>query len=289
MAAGTAVSRVLGLTRSLVLIAALGATGVAADTFDTANKIPNILYMLLAGGVLNAVLVPQIVRATRSDGGQQYVNRLITLSVTLLAAATVVLTLASPVLVHLYSTTRSAAWHGLATAFAFWCIPQVFFYGLYTVLGQVLNAKGRFGAYMWAPVANNVVAILGLAAFIVIYGPSGAGRHDLNSWHPRPVLAVMAFRVSLAPGLGGARGRVGQCRASCRLDVRGRGAGSTRPAGDDQCRQSGGRRQRGHRRRTGHRRTGRLHAGAAAVHAAALPGGGVAGHRAVHQNERGRR
>ena len=77
MAAGTAASRVLGLARSLVLIAALGATGVAADTFDTANKIPNILYMLLAGGVLNAVLVPQIVRATKEgDGGQQYVNQI---------------------------------------------------------------------------------------------------------------------------------------------------------------------------------------------------------------------
>ena len=46
--------------------------------------------------------------------------------------------------------------------FAVWCLPQVFFYGMYTLLGQVLNARGSFGPYMWAPVVNNVVAIAGL-------------------------------------------------------------------------------------------------------------------------------
>jgi agmatine deiminase len=33
----------------------------------------------------------------------------------------------------------------------------VFFYGLYTLLSQVLNARGRFGMPMFAPIANNVV------------------------------------------------------------------------------------------------------------------------------------
>lgn len=66
MASGTAVSRGLGLIRNILLVAVLGATGLTADAFDVANKIPNILYAMIAGGVLNAVIVPQVTRAYRA-------------------------------------------------------------------------------------------------------------------------------------------------------------------------------------------------------------------------------
>lgn len=188
MAAGTAVSRVLGFGRSLVLVAALGLTFASANTFDVANKIPNILYMLLAGGVLNAVLVPQIVRASKAaDGGQQFVNRLITLALASLLGVTVALTLCAPLLVRIYAVNQSTQWLALSTAFAFWCIPQVFFYGVYTVLGQVLNARGRFGAYMWAPVVNNVVGIAGLVVFIAVFGRGDGGEHGIESWTPTKI------------------------------------------------------------------------------------------------------
>ena len=57
MAAGTIVSRFTGLIRNLLTVAALG-TALFADTFNVANTIPTILYILLAGGALNAVFVP---------------------------------------------------------------------------------------------------------------------------------------------------------------------------------------------------------------------------------------
>ena len=101
MTAGTLVSRVLGLVKTVLLTAAIGlAIGGAADAFDVANKVPNNLYMLLAGGILNAVLVPQIVRASKqADGGADYINRLLTLSILLLAGFTAIATLAAPILV----------------------------------------------------------------------------------------------------------------------------------------------------------------------------------------------
>ena len=191
MAAGTAVSRVLGFARALVLVAALSQVYASANTFDTANKIPNILYMLLAGGVLNAVLVPQIVRASKlPDGGEDYVNRLVTLSLMLLLGATVILTVAAPLLVWAYASQESREWLLLATAFAYWCIPQVFFYGLYTVLGQILNAKGRFGAYMWSPALNNVVSIAGIGVFLWVYGPGNRGQHALGDWDAAMIALV---------------------------------------------------------------------------------------------------
>ena len=80
MAAGTVVSRMSGFVRSALLVAALGA-GLHADLFNIANTIPNMLYILLAGGIFNAVLVPQLVRAMQNDadGGDAYTNRVMTL------------------------------------------------------------------------------------------------------------------------------------------------------------------------------------------------------------------
>src|SRR5699024_2126481 len=116
----------------------------------------------------NAVLVPQIVRAMRHrDGGQEYVNRLLTLAGTLLAAVTVLLTLAAPVLVTLYAAEfRSGPWAPVAISFAMWTLPQLFFYGMYTLLGQGLIARSVFGPYMWAPAANNLIAITGLVIYL---------------------------------------------------------------------------------------------------------------------------
>ncbi|NIZ92457.1 murein biosynthesis integral membrane protein MurJ [Kineosporiaceae bacterium B12] len=175
MASGTLVSRVLGFVRAAVLVAAVGGTsaGVGGQVFDVANKAPNNFYILIAGGVLNAVLVPQIVKAFRlPDGGREFVDRLITLALLMMAGATVVITLAAPLVVRLYAKDWTQDWLVLGAAMAFWCLPQVFFYGLYTVLGQVLNARGSFGPYMWAPVLNNVVAIAGIAVFIALF-PDG--------------------------------------------------------------------------------------------------------------------
>jgi len=171
MASGTLVSRVLGLVRAAMLAAAIATVGGAADAFSVANKLPTIIYMLIAGGVLNAVLVPQIVRAMRQpDGGNRYVNQLLTLGAGVLAGVTALLTAGASVLLTLYAARMSPEWQPLALAFAYICLPQLFFYGLYTLLGQVLNARGNFGPYMWAPALNNIVSIIGLGVYLYLYG-----------------------------------------------------------------------------------------------------------------------
>jgi len=197
MASGTATSRALGLLRGMVLVAAIGATGQAADAFAVANKLPNVLYLLLAGGALNSVLVPQVVRAYRQKIGQEYVDRLLTFGFGILALATLLLTMAAPLLVRIYADPCSNAQLGLATAFAFWCIPQLFFYGVSGLLGIVLNARGSFGPYMWAPVVNNIVSIAGFGVFIVLFG--GIKNSDLghaSAWGGTQI-AVLAGSATL--------------------------------------------------------------------------------------------
>ena len=81
MAAGTVASRALGFVRSAVLVAALG-SALTNSTFTVANTVPNIIYILLAGGVLNAVFVPQLVRAMKEgpERCRAYSDRLLTLA-----------------------------------------------------------------------------------------------------------------------------------------------------------------------------------------------------------------
>src|SRR5690606_16544282 len=134
------------------------------------NKLPNAFFAILAAGVLNAALVPQIVKAFQRAGGKQTVDRILTIGGVVTLAATLAFTLTAQVWVEVYTQDWTPQMVALATAFAYWCIPQLFFYGLYTLLGQVLNARSQFGPFMWAPVLNNVIAIAGLVAFLSIFG-----------------------------------------------------------------------------------------------------------------------
>ena len=176
MAAGTVVSRLTGFARAMIIAAAIG-LGVTADTFNVPNVIPNTLYILVGGGVLNSVLVPALVRAIKedADGGEAYSQRLFSVIVLVLGVASVVCVLAAPWLVRAFVspeflTPRLEPFFENMVMFARFCLPQIFFYGLYVLIGQMLNARGRFGPMMWAPIINNVVAIAVFAAFILVMG-----------------------------------------------------------------------------------------------------------------------
>ena len=183
MATGTVFSRFLGIIRAILLAATIGVTTNAADAFGVANQLPNNVYAIIVGGVLNAVLVPQIVKArSHIDGGRAYIDRLLTLAIVVFGGITVLTTITAPLLVSVYTNGWSPAQLALATAFAYWCLPQLFFYGLYTLLGEVLNARSKFGPFMWAPVLNNVVAIIGMVAFIWQFGVDPTGNRTVEEW-----------------------------------------------------------------------------------------------------------
>lgn len=192
LASGTLVSRVLGFVKAIVLAQTIGLVGSAsADAFANANSLPSNIYSLIAGGLLNAVLVPQIVRATkREDGGREYVNRLITLALVVLGTLTLVVTIGAPVLSWIYGVTLSGEQLGLVIAFAYWCLPQIFFYGLYAVISEVLNARSIFAPFAWAPALNNVIAIGMLILFSVWFGADPSGSRSIADWDPVMIAAL---------------------------------------------------------------------------------------------------
>src|SRR6476660_1029430 len=194
MAAGTLVSRFLGFAKTWMLAAALGLGSTVNDTFINANNLPNLIFLLVAGGVFNAVLVPQIIKASKGpDRGADYISRLLTLAVVVLLSLTLLVTLLAPWVIELTTQGYSPQQKSLAVSFAFWCLPQLFFYGLYALLTQVLNANGAFGPAMWAPILNNVVAIAGLGMFIWILGANAANPHTLDNWGPFQTFLVAGF------------------------------------------------------------------------------------------------
>lgn len=187
IAAGTLASRLSGLLRSIVLVAAINTIGQASDAFAVANQLPNNIYQVISAGVLTGVIVPQVVRASaQRDHGHDFLAKLLTLGSLILAAVTLVATLCAPLLINLFADFGPEQ-HALATHFAYWCIPQLFFYGMFALLGEILNARKIFAPYAWAPIVNNVVSIAGFALFIVLFGQS---RSSLLGWDSTMVVTL---------------------------------------------------------------------------------------------------
>ncbi|MGW1890310.1 murein biosynthesis integral membrane protein MurJ [Streptomyces sp. NPDC002004] len=173
MAAGTLVSRLTGFIRSALIVSALG-VGLLGDTFQVAYQLPTMIYILTVGGGLNSVFVPQLVRAMKEDddGGEAYANRLLTVVMVALGALTALGIVAAPLLIRLLSNPVASdpAANQVGVTFVRYFLPSIFFMGVHVVMGQVLNARGKFGAMMWTPVLNNVVIIVTLGMFIWVYG-----------------------------------------------------------------------------------------------------------------------
>jgi murein biosynthesis integral membrane protein MurJ len=171
MAVGTLASRGTGFLRTLVLAYALG-VGSVSIAYNNANTLPNTVYDLMLGGILTSIMVPLLVNAAKrdADGGEAYDQRTFTLTTLALFVVTVIATLAASLLVSLYAHSITGPERQLMVIFAYFFIPQIFFYGMSSLAGAVLNARGHFAAPMWTPVINNIVVIAVLLLFIVTGG-----------------------------------------------------------------------------------------------------------------------
>ncbi|MFF0643241.1 murein biosynthesis integral membrane protein MurJ [Streptomyces tendae] len=231
MAAGTMVSRLTGFIRSALIVSALG-VGLLGDTFQVAYQLPTMIYILTVGGGLNSVFVPQLVRAMKDDedGGEAFANRLLTLVMVALGALTVITVFAAPLLIRLLSNPVASdpAANEVGITFVRYFLPSIFFMGLHVVMGQVLNARGRFGAMMWTPVLNNIVIIVTLGLFIWVYGTAETSGMKVTSIPPEGerllgigvLLGLIVQSLAMIPYL-----RETGFRLRLRFDWRGHGLG----------------------------------------------------------------
>ena len=206
MAVGTLASRGTGFLRTLMLVYALGVSGIA-NAYNNANTLPNAVYDLMLGGILTSVVVPLLVSAAKRDrdGGEAYDQRMFTLATSALFGLTVLATLAASLLVDLYAHAITGPEHHLMVIFAYFFIPQIFFYGVSSLAGGILNARGHFAAPMWTPVINNIVVILVLLLFIATGGigtnPSTISASQIQLLGFGTTLGIIAQTAALIPFL----------------------------------------------------------------------------------------
>ncbi len=212
MAAGTLVSRGTGFLRTLVLVAAIGVAELG-NSYNNANTLPNTVYYLMLGGIFTSVVVPLLVRAAKRDPdrGEAYAQRMFTLGAMALLVVTVVATLLAGPLVDLYAPTihgpagsHLAAEHDLMVVWAYYFIPQIFFYGMSSLIGAILNTRGRFAAPMWTPVINNLIVIAVGGLYVVMHlgkEPWNISAGGVRLLGIGTTLGVVAQTLALVPSL----------------------------------------------------------------------------------------
>ncbi|MCT7661296.1 murein biosynthesis integral membrane protein MurJ [Mycobacterium deserti] len=170
MAFATLISRLTGFGRIVLLATILGAA--LSSAFSVAFQLPNLIAALVLEATFTAIFVPVLARAERDDpdGGTAFVRRLVTLATTLLLITTALSIVAAPLLVGLMLGDDPEVNRELTTAFAYLLLPQVLFYGLSSVFMAILNTRNVFGPPAWAPVCNNIVAIVTLVLYLIVPG-----------------------------------------------------------------------------------------------------------------------
>jgi len=211
MSGGTLLSRLTGLIRVSVTLAALGLTGLS-DVYAAANTTPNIVYELIVGGILTSVLVPVLIDRSLDDGERwATASRILTFTVVVLAVGAAAAMLFAPVVMRLYlaglpdGPDRDRAL-SLGVVFLRWFMPQMVFYGVTAVASGILTTERRFTAQMLAPVLNNLAVIVTMVVFIVARDGASPAIDDLTSGQRTVLgagttLGVIAMALALWPAL----------------------------------------------------------------------------------------
>lgn len=170
MAIATLISRITGFLRNLAIGATLGSA--VGSAFTVANTLPNLVTEIVLGAVLTSLVVPVLVRAEKEDPdqGAAFIRRLFTLAATLLVIVTIAAVWAAPGLTIIAIDSNGKVNTVQATSFAYLVLPQILFYGVFSLFMAVLNTKGVFKPGAWAPVWNNVVCLATFALYWLLPG-----------------------------------------------------------------------------------------------------------------------
>jgi putative peptidoglycan lipid II flippase len=211
----TAISRVTGFVRVVVVAAAMGTTFLA-NTYQTANTIPNVVFELVAAGVLTSIFVPTfvdyLVKGDR-EGTWDAANALTSVALVGLLGLSMLVALAAPLLMRLLTLgvtddALRADEIDLGTTFLRLFAPQVVFYGAGMIMTAALHSHRHFVLPAVAPIFNNVVVVIVYLTYALMRGneaPSveGVGGAETLVLGLGTTAGVVAMTVCLLPRLRG--------------------------------------------------------------------------------------
>lgn len=177
---GTLLSRVTGLGRVVAMSVILGQS-LFTDQFNNANTAPNMIYELLLGGVLSATLVPLFAAAVDSDDDRG-TDALVTTAVVALGGLTVLAVIGAPLIHYCFTFLLPASERAhdatVVVPLMRLLLPQIFLYGLMTIVTAALHARNRFAAVAFTPVFANLVFIATFVLGGVFYGDEIRAGHS---------------------------------------------------------------------------------------------------------------
>lgn len=173
MSAATLASRITGLARTWVMAFALGNT-LITSAYQVANTMPNMIYELVAGGLLNAAFVPLYllqIEKSGKEGGNRYASNLLNIVILIMGVLAVLASVFAPQIIATQTFTQPMDAEVASVAVAFFRIFafQLLFYGIGGVVTAVLNANRVYFLPSVAPAFNNVVVILSFVAYTFLF------------------------------------------------------------------------------------------------------------------------
>ena len=169
MSISTAISRITGFARAWAMAYALGVT-IISSSYSVANNIPNMIFELMAGGVLSSVFIPLFIERLQRDGEDdawRFASYVFNIIVLVLGVVAVIGTIWAEPFVRTQTFTISAEKAELAVYFFRFFAIQIVFYGAGMVFTGILNSYRKFLAPAIAPIFNNVVVIVTMLGFYV--------------------------------------------------------------------------------------------------------------------------
>ncbi|MET1006914.1 MAG: lipid II flippase MurJ [Propionibacteriaceae bacterium] len=176
VAALTLTARVFGFGRSLVFSKTVGDTCLG-DAYNAANLLPNVLFEIVAGGVLAGVVIPVVARHVGADRGRETsetTSALITWTLLVLTPAALVAWLGANRYAAAFSSGSCPDGAATLAALLVMFVPQIWFYGLAVVSAGILQAHHRFVAAAAGPLLSSIVVIAAYLAYGQLAAPAAS-------------------------------------------------------------------------------------------------------------------
>ena len=166
-------ARVVGFARSVVFSKTVGDTCLG-DVYNAANQLPNVLFEVVAGGVLAGVVVPVVARhvgAGRRAQTERTVSALLTWTLLVLSVVALGTLSGAGVYARAFAKADCSGSADVLAALVVMFVPQLWFYGLAVVSAGVLQAQHHFLAAAAAPLLSSGVVIAAYLGFAAWSGP----------------------------------------------------------------------------------------------------------------------
>jgi putative peptidoglycan lipid II flippase len=187
----TAISRVLGFVRDMLIAAVIGA-GPVADAFFVAFRLPNLFRSLFAEGAFNSAFVPLFTKSLNTEGkngARRFAEEALAVLLTTLIILTLLAEIAMPWIITLIAPgfKGNADKFDLAILLTRITFPYLLCMSLTALAAGILNALGRFAAAAAAPILLNII----LSAAMIIAASIGL-------YHRPEAAMILAWAVSIS-------------------------------------------------------------------------------------------